>query len=47
MMHLWHERTPRRHGNRGSEANELLAARYMIADGDADAMRSILAEFAA
>jgi hypothetical protein len=45
MTHLHHERTPRRPGNRGSTENEALAARYMIADGDADAMRSIIAEF--
>jgi hypothetical protein len=45
MTHLWHERTPRRHGNRGSDANEALAARYMIADGDPWAMQSIIDEF--
>lgn len=45
MTHLFHERTPRRHGNRGSEENEALAARYMIADGDPGAMRKIIDEF--
>jgi hypothetical protein len=45
MTHLYHERTPRRKGNRGSAANEALAARYMLADGDKDAMRAIVAEF--
>lgn len=47
MTHLFHERTPRRHGNRGSEENELLAARYMIADGDVGAMKILVAEFKA
>jgi hypothetical protein len=45
MTHLFHERTPRRHGNRGSDANEALAARYMIADGDPWAMQTIIDEF--
>lgn len=45
MTHLYHERTARRRGNRGSEANEQLAARYMIAEGDPRAMREIIAEF--
>jgi hypothetical protein len=45
MTHLYHARTPRRAGNRGSEANEALAARYMIADGDPWAMQAIVDEF--
>ena len=46
MTHLHHDRTPRRKGNRGSEANEQLAARYMLAAGDREAMLMIVKEFA-
>lgn len=41
MWHLWHERMPRRPGNRASEENERLAARYLIASGNPDAMRRL------
>jgi hypothetical protein len=39
MLHLWHPRMPRRPGNRASEANEIIAARYAEAVGDPLAMR--------
>jgi hypothetical protein len=44
MWHLFHPRTFRRPGNRGSPENEALAARYGDAAGDMVAMRHIVNE---
>lgn len=42
LWHLWHPRTPRRPGNRASVESEALAARYLEAEGDPDAMRAVI-----
>lgn len=42
MLHLWHPPQPRLPGNRASAENELLAARYIDANGDPDAMRELV-----
>jgi len=44
MWHLFHPRTPRRPGNRGSEENEALAARYGDAAGHPLLMADLIAE---
>lgn len=44
LWHLWHPRAERRPGNRASEASEDLAARYLVASGNVDAMRKIVDE---
>jgi hypothetical protein len=43
LWHLWHPKSPRRPGNRGSPENEAVAARYLEANGDPEAMRAVLA----
>lgn len=42
--HLDHEPMARREGNRASEASEALAARYLEAEGDPNAMAALCAE---
>jgi hypothetical protein len=44
MWHLFHPRSFRRAGNRGSAENEALAARYGDAAGDVIAMRKLVNE---
>lgn len=44
LWHLWHPPTPRRKGNRGSDANETLAGRYIDSAGQPLRMRLLVAE---
>lgn len=44
LWHLYHQRTPRRLGNRASDESERLAGRYLDAENDPDAMRELVWE---